>query len=61
MIREGTPRALTVNLFARHGGWEERRGALRTGIARSSPDAVALQEAVTDEHGDTAAEVLGSD
>lgn len=53
--------ALTLNLFARHGEWAARRAALRAGIADLQPDLVALQEAVTDEQGDTAIDVLGPD
>lgn len=59
MTDGATLRALSLNLFARHGGWEGRRAALQAGLAQLRPDVMALQEAVTDEQGDSAAEVLG--
>jgi endonuclease/exonuclease/phosphatase family metal-dependent hydrolase len=52
-------RVLTLNLWARHGDWPARREALREGLRRLSPDVVLLQEAVVDDAGDSAAELLG--
>jgi endonuclease/exonuclease/phosphatase family metal-dependent hydrolase len=52
-------RVLTLNLFARHGGWTARAPVLRSGIAALAPDVVLLQEAVVGNGVDTAREVLG--
>ena len=52
-------RVATVNLFARHGDWDRRRQALRTGLAALDADVLTLQEAVVRDGPDTAREVLG--
>ena len=52
-------RALSLNLFGRNADWPARRQALQEGLRRLRPDVLALQEAVVDETGDQAAELLG--
>lgn len=62
MTGDGLPtriRAATVNLFARHGDWERRRGALTTALRALDADVIAVQEAVVGDGDDTAREVLG--
>jgi endonuclease/exonuclease/phosphatase family metal-dependent hydrolase len=61
MTAARTPRirVATVNLFARHGDWARRRGALQASLAALDADVLALQEAVVDDSSDTAREVLG--
>lgn len=55
----GAVRALTLNLWGPGGAWDERRPALADGLLGLNPDLVALQEAVTGDGRDQAAEVLG--
>ncbi|MGY1618022.1 endonuclease/exonuclease/phosphatase family protein [Geodermatophilus sp. SYSU D00691] len=55
----GSVRVATVNLFARHGDWERRRPALAAALRELDADVLTLQEAVVDEDGDTARELLG--
>jgi endonuclease/exonuclease/phosphatase family metal-dependent hydrolase len=52
-------RALSLNLFARHGDWPARREALREGLAGLRPDVLALQEAVADDGYDQVTDLLG--
>jgi endonuclease/exonuclease/phosphatase family metal-dependent hydrolase len=52
-------RALTLNLWAHHGDWPSRRGALRDGLQQLRPDVLMLQEAVVDDAYDQAADLLG--
>jgi endonuclease/exonuclease/phosphatase family metal-dependent hydrolase len=52
-------RAMTLNLWAQHGDWPARRGALREGLRRLRPDVLALQEAVVDDAYDQAIDLLG--
>jgi endonuclease/exonuclease/phosphatase family metal-dependent hydrolase len=54
-------RAMTLNLWARHGDWPARRGALRDGLRRLRPDVLALQEAIVDDAYDQAVDLLGAD
>lgn len=54
-------RILTLNLFARHGAWEERRPMVRDGLRSLRPDLVAFQEAVRTEQYDQVVDLLGSD
>jgi endonuclease/exonuclease/phosphatase family metal-dependent hydrolase len=54
-------RALTLNLFARHGDWAARRAALRSGLRGLRPDVVTLQEAVVEPGYDSALDVLGQE
>jgi endonuclease/exonuclease/phosphatase family metal-dependent hydrolase len=53
-------RVLSLNLFGHHGDWPARREPLAAGLRRLRPDVVALQEAVVDDTGDQAAELLGA-
>src|SRR6202789_2240005 len=39
-------RVLTLNIWNRQGPWERRLPLLRAGVARLSPDIVALQEVI---------------
>ncbi|MGY1603737.1 endonuclease/exonuclease/phosphatase family protein [Geodermatophilus sp. SYSU D00815] len=55
----GSIRVATVNLFARHGDWQRRRHALAQALRGLDADVLALQEAVVDDDGDTARELLG--
>src|SRR3954451_17657346 len=55
----GSIRVATVNLFARHGDWERRRPVLRQRLRELDADVLALQEAVVDDDGDTARDLLG--
>jgi endonuclease/exonuclease/phosphatase family metal-dependent hydrolase len=52
-------RALTLNLWAHHGDWPSRRGALRDGLQQLGLDVLMLQEAVVDDAYDQAADLLG--
>ena len=52
-------RVLTLNLWCRHGAWDERRAALRAGLQELRPDLVALQETVVHDGYDQVAELLG--
>src|SRR3954452_21355750 len=58
-MSEGRIRVATVNLFARHGDWARRRGALERALRALDADVLALQEVVVDRDGDTAEELLG--
>ena len=58
-MSEGRVRVATVNLFARHGDWARRRPALRESLHALDADVLVLQEAVVDDDGDTARELLG--
>ena len=45
-------RVVTLNIWNRSGPWEERFGAIKTTLARLSPDLIGLQEVIVTEHGD---------
>lgn len=51
--------AMTLNLWAQHGDWPTRRGALREGLQQLRPDVLMLQEAVVDDTYDQAVDLLG--
>ena len=55
----GRVRVLTLNLWGRHGDWDERRRVLVEGIRELRPDVVAFQEAITEDGYDQAGDVLG--
>lgn len=57
----GKMRVATLNLWARHGNWPARRNLLIDGFRRLRPDVVALQETITLDGYDQAADVLGRD
>jgi endonuclease/exonuclease/phosphatase family metal-dependent hydrolase len=50
---------MTMNLWARHGNWPVRRGALQAGLRQLRPDVLMLQEAVVDDTYDQANDLLG--
>jgi endonuclease/exonuclease/phosphatase family metal-dependent hydrolase len=50
---------MTLNVWGPGGAWGERRPVLSGGLSALGPDVVALQEAVTGEGRDQAADVLG--
>ena len=52
-------RVLTLNLWGRHGAWDERRPVLVDGLRRLNPHVVALQEAVVTDGYDQVADLLG--
>ena len=54
-------RVMTMNIFAHHRGWEDRRRVLIEGVATLAPDIVLLQEVVVTEAHDQAREILGPD
>lgn len=52
-------RVLTMNIFAHHRSWDERRRVLATGLAEMKPDVVTFQEAIMTDDYDQVAEILG--
>lgn len=59
MSDRGRVRVLTLNLWGPGAAWEERRPVLADGLLGLGPDVVALQEAITGNGRDQAADVLG--
>jgi endonuclease/exonuclease/phosphatase family metal-dependent hydrolase len=53
-------RVVTMNVFAHHRDWEERRPILIDGMARIAPDVAVLQEIVVTDGYDQAQEILGA-
>ena len=56
----GVVRVATLNLWGRHGAWDERRSVLVDGLRELRPDVIAFQEAVVIDGYDQVADVLGS-
>ena len=56
----GVVRVATLNLWGRHGAWDERRSVLVDGLRELRPDVIAFQEAVVIDEYDQVADVLGS-
>ena len=56
----GVVRVATLNLWGRHGAWDERRLVLVDGLRELRPDVIAFQEAVVIDEYDQVADVLGS-
>jgi endonuclease/exonuclease/phosphatase family metal-dependent hydrolase len=54
-------RIATLNLWGRNGNWPARRNLLIDGFRRLRPDVVALQETITLDGYDQAADVFGPD
>jgi endonuclease/exonuclease/phosphatase family metal-dependent hydrolase len=54
-------RVVTLNLFGRRRGWDERRAILAAGLRALQPDLVALIEAVKTDAYDQVTELLGDD
>ena len=53
-------RVATLNLWGRHGAWDERRPVLVDGLREIRPDIIAFQEAVVSEGYDQVADLLGA-
>jgi len=53
-------RVATLNLWGRHGAWDERRSALVDGLRELQPDIIAFQEAVVTDGYDQVAGLLGA-
>jgi endonuclease/exonuclease/phosphatase family metal-dependent hydrolase len=53
-------RVLTMNIFAHHRGWDDRRRVLAAGLADFNPDIAAFQEAITTDGYDQVTDILGS-
>jgi endonuclease/exonuclease/phosphatase family metal-dependent hydrolase len=53
-------RVATLNLWGRHGAWDERRSVLVDGLRELQPDIIAFQEAVVTEGYDQVADLLGA-
>ncbi|MDQ5817530.1 MAG: endonuclease/exonuclease/phosphatase family protein [Actinomycetota bacterium] len=53
-------RVATLNLWGRHGAWDERRSVLVDGLRELQPDIIAFQEAVVTDGYDQVAELLGA-
>jgi len=60
--RSGTRevRVATLNLWGRHGAWDERRSVLVDGLRKLQPDIIAFQEAVVTDGYDQVADLLGA-
>ena len=56
----GVVRVATLNLWGRHGAWDERRSVLVDGLRKLRPDVVAFQEAVLANGYDQVADLLGA-
>ena len=56
----GVARVATLNLWGRHGAWEECRQVLVDGLRELRPDIVAFQEAVARDGYDQVADLLGT-
>jgi endonuclease/exonuclease/phosphatase family metal-dependent hydrolase len=55
MVEDGPMRIMTWNVQGRAGEWAQRHGALRSWIARTDPDVLALQESWVEPDGTTQA------
>jgi endonuclease/exonuclease/phosphatase family metal-dependent hydrolase len=53
-------RVATLNLWGRHGAWDERRSVLVDGLHELEPDIIAFQEAVVTDGYDQVADLLGA-
>jgi endonuclease/exonuclease/phosphatase family metal-dependent hydrolase len=54
-----TVRVMTLNLWGRHGAWDDRRSVLIDGLRALKPDLIAFQESVKNDGYDQAADLLG--
>jgi endonuclease/exonuclease/phosphatase family metal-dependent hydrolase len=54
-------RALTLNMWARHGDWPARREVLRRGLRALDADVLLLQEAIVEVGYDQVVDLLGPD
>jgi exonuclease III len=57
----GVVRVATLNLWGRHGAWDERRSVLVDGLRELRPDIIAFQEAVVTDGYDQVAHLLGAE
>jgi endonuclease/exonuclease/phosphatase family metal-dependent hydrolase len=58
-VGAGVVRVVTINLWGRHGAWEERRLVLVDGLRALRPDLVTFQEAITGDGYDQVTDLLG--
>jgi endonuclease/exonuclease/phosphatase family metal-dependent hydrolase len=58
-VGSGAVRVATLNLWGRHGEWDERRAVLRDGLRGLRPDVLAFQEAIVTDEYDQVADLLG--
>jgi endonuclease/exonuclease/phosphatase family metal-dependent hydrolase len=56
----GVVRVATLNLWGRHGAWDERRSVLVDGLRELQPDIIAFQEAVVTDGYDQVVDLLGA-
>lgn len=59
-ISSGVVRVATLNLWVRHGVWDERRLVLVEGLRELEPEIIAFQEAVMTHGYDQVADLLGA-
>jgi exonuclease III len=59
-IGVGRMRVATLNVWGRHGVWEERRSVLVEGLLELQPDIIAFQEAVVTDGYDQVVDLLGA-
>jgi endonuclease/exonuclease/phosphatase family metal-dependent hydrolase len=59
LARRPDVRILTMNIFAHHRNWDERRHVLRAGLGDLRPDVATFQEAITTDGYDQVTDILG--
>ena len=60
VVGSGEVRVATLNLWGRHGNWDERRSVLVDGLLKLQADIIAFQEVVLTEGYDQVADLLGA-
>src|SRR5215211_4315224 len=55
----GAVRVATLNLWGRHGAWDERRSVLSDGLRELEADVIAFQEAIANDGYDQVSDLLG--
>ena len=60
VVRSGVVRVATLNLWGKHGAWDERRSVLVDGLRQLRPGIIAFQEAVVTDGYDQVADLLGA-
>jgi endonuclease/exonuclease/phosphatase family metal-dependent hydrolase len=55
----GAVRVATLNLWGRHGAWDERRSVLSNGLRELGADVMAFQEAIVGDGYDQVSDLLG--
>lgn len=58
-VLSGGVRVATLNLWARHGAWDERRSVLSDGLRELGADVIAFQEVIVDDGYDQVSDLLG--